>query len=460
MNTNMTKLFIEKALYPMMESRKGNRVRQYYKELQASQHFDSQKLRELQRTRLETLLLTAVKSVPAYKNMLTETSIRDAPFSALQQIPVLKKNDFRTDPARYLNVDYPKNQLIPNKTGGSTGEPLSFYMDRYAVEHYEAARWRGLSWYGITFGSRSIMVWGNPLELDTAQQRKNRLKDHFLKNRTVIPAYALTEDKILEYIRLINRYQPEYIYGYASALDSFSQLVRRHKDKLTLTGLKAVVSTSETLYDSQRENIKAVFDHCAKNGNCPVVNEYGARDAGILAYSCPSDHLHITSENVIIEVIDPITQKPVAPGQSGMVVTTDLNNLAMPRLRWALGDRATLSPESGMCDCGCTLPLIRSLDGREDVMFKLPNGTLVHGHAVSQLTRKYKSIIQFQMIQTDLEHGILRIVHDHTAPHELPAYTQDVRDILSGVEIEVLEVDHLEPSASGKFRYTIRQFPL
>lgn len=151
MNTNMTKLFIEKALYPMMESRKGNRVRQYYKELQASQHFDSQKLRELQRTRLETLLLTAVKSVPAYKNMLTETSIRDDPFSALQQIPVLKKNDFRTDPARYLNVDYPKNQLIPNKTGGSTGEPLSFYMDRYAVEHYEAARWRGLSWYGITF---------------------------------------------------------------------------------------------------------------------------------------------------------------------------------------------------------------------------------------------------------------------------------------------------------------------
>lgn len=48
----------------------------------------------------------------------------------------------------------------------------------------------------------------------------------------------------------------------------------------------------------------------------PVVGEYGARDAGILAYT-------------------------FAPSKSGPVVLTDLNNFVQPRLRYALGDWAT-----------------------------------------------------------------------------------------------------------------------
>ena len=165
-----------------------------------------------------------------------------------------------------------------------------------------------------------------------------------------------------QYVRFLNRYQPEYLYGYASALETFARLMEPSREKLRLKHLKAVVSTSETLSDLRRQSIGDTFA-------CPVLNEYGARDAGILGYECRCGHLHITAENCILEVVDPVTLEPAAPGQSGLVVTTDLNNLAMPRLRYLLGDTATLSPEA-KCPCGITLPTIQSLDGRGGCDFR------------------------------------------------------------------------------------------
>lgn len=450
---NVNKFFIEKALYPAMEKLKGNRIRAYCEELKQSQNFSTEQLQQLQTERLKTLLLACKKSVPAYQQLpISEEEIQRDPFEVLRRIPILSKKAYLSDPDRYLNMDYDEALRIPNITGGSTGEPLRFIMDRYDVEHYEAARWRGLSWWDITYGSRSVMIWGNPIELNNAEQKKIKFKDNVLKNRTVISAYEMTEGKIDEYIAFLNRYQPEYIYGYATALYMFSQLLLPRKDQLKLKQLKAVVSTSETLHDHQREVITAAF-------GCPVANEYGARDAGILAYECRCGNLHITSENVILEVVDPATFEPLPAGQSGLVVTTDLNNLAMPRLRYLLGDTATLS--SKRCPCGKNLPLIESLDGREDTIFKLPDGRLVHGNAANQLARKFPAIRQFQLIQTSPEKAQLYVVCHEGGEDEIAAFQKDIMElILPGVQITAQAVDEIAPSASGKFRYSHRQFDL
>ena len=451
---NPQKFFIEHALYPAMERLKGNRIRTYFQELCASAQLSPKELQQLQRHRLQTLLNVCIASVPAYKGLgITQEEIDADPFAALQKIPLLSKREFQKDPDRYLNLDFDPAARIANRTGGSTGEPLKFYMDRYSVEHYEAARWRGLSWWGITFGSRSVMIWGNPIELSTKDQRSAKFKDQVLKNRTVLSAYDLTSEKLDEYIAFLNRYQPEYLYGYATALYTFASLLLPRREKLHLRHLKAVVSTSETLHDYQRKAIEAAL-------SCPVVNEYGARDAGILAYQCPCGQMHITAENVILEVLNPETFAPAAPGESGLVVTTDLNNLAMPRLRYLLGDTATLGQESRCCR-GITLPVIAHLDGREDAIFKLPSGKLVHGNFINQLSRKCQNLAQFQLVQTDLTHAQLKLVlKDPIQRQEVDAFTQDVSSFLPGVTVEPQVVDAIAVSASGKFRYAIRSFAL
>lgn len=192
------------------------------------------------------------------------------------------------------------------------------------------------------------MLWGSPIELSNQAQLKNRIKESLLKNRRILSAYNLTERDLSKHVRFLERYKPEYLYGYATILTVFSKTLDAANIKPQLS-LKAVVSTSETLEKWQEDLIARVFD-------CPVANEYGARDAGILAYTCPSGGIHITAENCIIEVLDPVTYEPVLNGQSGVLAITDLTNYVQPRLRYMLGDMGTLSTEE--CCCGRRLPLV------------------------------------------------------------------------------------------------------
>lgn len=450
---DIDKIFIEKILFPAMEIKNGNKIRKYCKGMKSSQYLSRDQLLKLQNEKLKKLLLTCIKNVKAYQQYdKLINDIEENPFEVLKKIPILNKDEFRKHSENYLNTKFDKNKLIPNSTGGSTGLPLKFYMDRFDVEHSEAARWRGLSWFDISYGSRSVMFWGNPIELSCREQKRGLIRDKVLKNRKLISAYDLSKEKLDKHISFLNKYQPEYFYGYASAINTFCELLLAHKkDALKLKKLKAVVTTAETLHEYQRENIKKAL-------GCAVVNEYGARDAGILAYECKFGHMHISAENVLVEIVDPITHTPLPEGESGLVVVTDLNNFAMPRLRYLLGDTATLSKE--VCPCGITLPLIQSLDGREDAMFKLPNGSLVHGHFIYHYASKYNSIMQFQLVQKDIYNAELNIVLRDDEQGEVDDFICDLTQILIGVKIYVNIVKNIPVSASGKVRYAIREFDL
>jgi len=109
------------------------------------------------------------------------------------------------------------------------------------------------------------------------------------------------------------------------------------KQHLTFTSrFKGVVSTAETLSDERRIVIEHAF-------SAPVINEYGAKDAGIIAYQCPAGNMHVTEENLVLEVLDVKTNTKVRDGQSGSATITDLTNYSMPRIRYQLGDIVALS---------------------------------------------------------------------------------------------------------------------
>ena len=446
-NMDFVKFGIEHIVYPLMEKKNGNKIRAYTKELQKTQSLTREDLHALQTEKLKKLLACCKENVPAYADI----ELCDDPWETLSKIPPLMKKEFQKKTDAHINTAFPKEKLIPNTTGGSTGEPTRFYMDRFDVEHYEAARWRGLSWWGITQGSRSILVWGNPLELNANQQKSYRRKEKWLKNRQFIPAYELSPEKVQEYVRFIDSYRPEYLYGYATSLYSLASMMQT-AGIAPKCRLKAVLSTSETLHPYQRELIEKVF-------GCAVINEYGARDAGILAYACPEGHLHITSENAIIELVDPKTYQPVKTGESGLVVVTDLNNFAQPRLRYVLGDMATARVETE-CKCGVTLPMLECVDGREDDMLVRGDGTLIHGHAISHLTRKRNTIVKFKIVQTSREEASLVVMQSTDDASEFEAFVSDVREMLSGVEVTAERVDDIPPEKSGKTRYAIRKFSL
>ncbi len=74
--------------------------------------------------------------------------------------------------------------------------------------------------------------------------------------------------------------------------------------------------------------------------------------------------IHYWADYYILEIIDPETLLPVAPGQVGEMVVTSLRKEGAPLVRYRTRDLTRLVP--GACPCGCTLPRHDRILGRSD----------------------------------------------------------------------------------------------
>ncbi|MDL2209409.1 phenylacetate--CoA ligase [Desulfovibrio sp. OttesenSCG-928-O18] len=82
---------------------------------------------------------------------------------------------------------------------------------------------------------------------------------------------------------------------------------------------------------------------------------------------CPAHTgIHYWADIFILEALDPMTLKPVAPGEIGELVVTSLCKEAVPLIRYRTRDLVRLLP--GECPCGCTMPRHGHIQGRSDDM--------------------------------------------------------------------------------------------
>ena len=79
--------------------------------------------------------------------------------------------------------------------------------------------------------------------------------------------------------------------------------------------------------------------------------------------------LHIWEDNVIVEIVDPVTLQPVPEGEVGELVLTTINREAMPLLRYRTRDLTCILP--GDCPCGRTHKRLARFKGRSDDMIIL-----------------------------------------------------------------------------------------
>ena len=445
-------LAIRKILFPVLRLVKGNQTLSYISHFEKTQYLPQEQLVQLQKEKLGKLLLHCVQHVPAYQGFQNLIPlIEKDPMEALAQFPVLTKQVVNDNQEQLISSIADRSKLIPNRSGGSTGQPVRFYIDRPTAESSESVRWRALSWWDINIGDRCLMVWGNPLEMSQHKKLLYHMKERILKNTIFVSAYNLSPEALQQYVGVLSRTRPKYFYGYASALYLFAQHILQNNIKIKHPP-RAIISTSETLHDYQRVVIEKAFAS-------KVINEYGARDAGIIAYECPQGRMHVSSENMIVEIVDIATKKPVEPGKSGLVVITDLNNFSMPRLRYQIGDIAALSEEK--CTCGRTLPILDKIEGREDDIFIAENGSYVHGVYFANLARSYPSIQQFQIIQHSRESITLKVVKSSGFQQaEMDRYIDAIQSTMGKVNIRVEYVDSIPPSASVKTRYSKREFAI
>ncbi len=343
---DLKKLYIERAVYPAMTLLQHNRVTEYTKRLQDAERMDPVQRAADLRQQISELLHLCKDRVPAYGDLsFTDLEMRRESLDCLQAVEPVAQMDFLADSAQYLCADTDMASLVKRSRELDGKIYGDLYFTQEQIERYEAARWRGLSWYGVTYGSRSVLLWDRPRENYFLQE------EPYMKNRLSLSVCAMTDRSVQPTLEEIDRFEPEYLSGSASALETLAAGMERTGERL-LKPLKVVTVTQGVADEALRKRLEVVF-------GCPVAQNLGVWTEGIIAYMCPEGHLHVTAENCLVEILDPQTWTPAAPGKPGLLTVTDLVGRTMPHLRVVLNYMATLREEP--CPCGRTLPVLEDL---------------------------------------------------------------------------------------------------
>jgi len=105
-----------------------------------------------------------------------------------------------------------------------------------------------------------------------------------------------------------------------------------------------------------------------KDWKARVVEIYGSNETMLMGVGCVAGRLHLCSELLELEVIDPQTQVPAPVGTAGILTVTSLVHEAMPLVRYQTGDYVRLTGEA--CSCGESGP-VAEVYGRYDEMIEL-----------------------------------------------------------------------------------------
>ena len=438
--------FVSGALFPLQERLKRHTTVSVRRAMEASQWRRPAELRALQLQRLRALLVEAGRSVPYYRDLFTRIgfdpeAVRD--LHDLQALPLLDKPTIR---AHTEALKHPRAQgLARFNTGGSSGEPLIFYIGRERVSHDVAAKWRATRWWGVDIGDPEIVVWGSPIELGS-QDRVRAWRDGVMRTE-LLPAFEMSKARLDGFVAAIRRRRPRMLFGYPSALCHIARHADKRGQRMDDLGIRVAFVTSERLYDDQRADISRVF-------GCPVANGYGGRDAGFIAHECPSGGMHVTEEDIVVELLDR-EGRSVPAGEPGEIVVTHLATREFPFIRYRTGDIAVMDDRA--CACGRGLAMLKEIHGRTTDFVVAADGTVMHGLALIYVLRDLPGVQAFRVEQHDLQRTSVQVV---AGPLFDDATERAIVDGLrrrlgAQVAVDVYRVPAIPPEKSGKFRYIV-----
>ncbi|MAN58478.1 MAG: AMP-binding protein [Flavobacteriaceae bacterium] len=338
------------------------------------------------------------------ENTYYQHLVGDTPFTSWKDVPVLTKGDLQRPLGERLSHGYTKKNCYINKTSGSSGHPFIFAKDKFCHALSWAEFIDRYTWYDITI-SKSLQARFYGIPMEGWGYRRERLKDR-LSGRYRFPIFDLSESKMEQFLSVFRSKKFDHINGYTSSIVLFGKYLQKQNICLkdVCATLRVCIVTSEMLFPEDQE----MLEHAL---GVPVVNEYGASELGLIAFTDTNGKFVVNSEALYVEILDG-DDLPVPLGETGRIVITSLYNRAHPIIRYDIGDTGCLSVKSTS-----KKPILERLVGRTNDVAQLANGKSVPGLTFYYVT---KSAIEEDVKVKEF------IVEQHTREHFKIIYVADV----------------------------------
>lgn len=402
-----------------------------------------ERLRDYQWTEVMATLHHAFDTCPFYRERFQQLNLTPQQIDsreALGRLPYTTKDDLRANSERIISEAFDRSTLNMDPTSGSTGQPLRLYNDPEANVRNYAIRWASCR-PGLT----RQMKWANFTGLEIVKPTRTQppyWRSNYAARQRLYSVFHMNDETLDAYVRDLNRYRPDWMYGYPSAIWVLADYLRRSNKRLEFQP-KAIITSSEQCLPHYREAIEAVME-------TTLWDEYGQAEFAGLAFQCECGKLHEKIEYSLMEFI------PTGEEEDGFqvceLICTAIINRGWPLIRYQVGDTALIDPDA-KCPLGKPGRIIERLHGRTSQFLETKDGRRISN--ISVIVKKCRNMRSCQAVQTTAGEMTLHIVRDEGfTASDAELAIKEFRKKIGGEEQMAIDVEYAdEPllTDAGKF---------
>ena len=369
---------------------------------QATETLPREKLAGLQLQKLQAMLVELWGKNAFYTNKMKAAGVepRDmlrGSLDDLARLPMTVKSELMEDQAAHppfgTNLTYPLEAYVRfHQTSGTSGTPLR------VLDTDESWDWWGRCWghvlcgAGLTASDRIFMAFsfGPFIGFWAAVEGARQIR------ALMVPGGGRDSPQRLELMRDSGVTALCSTPTYALRL---AEVAREVGFDLRTIPMRATVHAGEP-----GANVPATKKRIEEAWGAKCYDHAGASEVGAHSFECQAQPggTHIIESEFIVEVFDKFTGKPVAEGERGELVITNLGRWGFPILRYRTGDVVQVNKET--CACGRTFARFEGgILGRADDMITV-RGVNVFPSAVENIIRRFREVDEFRVTVRTVRH--------------------------------------------------------
>lgn len=436
----LKKIFI--PLYYYIYKKRGGM--ECYEKLSRRNLFSRDDLYFIQWKKLKKLINYCYLKIPYYQKLFNSMDIHPKDIKTLQdykRIPEFNKISIIDNKNDFLNPEYNEKDLIVEYTGISNGVPAKIYRTKNDKTYISALKSRSNSWCGWKYKDKTFGLVSFQNNISQFEPIKGLFSGFIVKNNNA-NTRNISQERMIEWVKQINKFKPDYLYGYSSLLEEFALFLTGKK--IIMKGIKGVFSTVEPL--SNRELISIAF-------NAPVYSEFSYPEVPCIGHECKYGKMHINIDEVLVEF-----QDSDETDGSRNLICTPLYLYGMPILRYNTGDLRIIEDDK-ICECGLPYPSVGLKLSKVNDNLISNNGKIVSGAVISScIPTVTVGIRHFQIVQKDLLNIKIKLAK-YNGSYEENEY--NIRKLLfelmetNSLKINFEYYDKIPPDINGNFRPVI-----
>ncbi len=425
--------------------RLGARFGEFQRLAADCESWSPEEIAEYQLREVRRVLVRASDECPFYQRRFAEAKFYPESLRSLDDLsrcPTIGKSDLQQHRDEMTSTAVPANRRLSITTGGSTGVPVGFYLEkgvsRPKEQAFLEAQWRR---GGYTDGARLAVIRGHV----TSDRALGRIESYdATRDWLMLSSYHLTEERLPEYLEAIERFRPDVLHAYPSAALQLAEYLERAGQSWR-TPLRCVLAGSERLTLPQKRLLERVF-------GCRVFRWYGHSERVVLAAEGRRSELfYFWPTYGYVEF-----GEPDAEGYCE-VIGTGFHNVAMPLIRYRTGDYVRLADPGRDGELEFPWAAVSEVAGREQEFLVSRGGRRISLTAFNMHDDLFEGLYAVQFYQDTPGVAEFRYVPSaafHTSRLDT-LRTGIARKLGDDFEFAFREVRETERTPRGKHRWLV-----